>query len=91
MYEANSYKAYCNFMGTPYVPIWSETTVPPSLMSYIGRREEHEMKSRIDVGDIGSEGSVVVEVPRGTSTTTRPDPDVPARAKLRRLLTPAMR
>ena len=42
------------------------------------------MRSRIDVGDNGSKGSLVVEVPRGTSTTTRPDPEVPARAKRRR-------
>ena len=29
-------------------------------------------------------GLSIVEVPRGTSTTTRPDPEVPARAKRRR-------
>ena len=43
-------------------------------MSYNGRRGEDEMRSRIEVGDNGSKGSLVVEVPRGTSTTTRPDP-----------------
>ena len=42
------------------------------------------MRSRIEVGDNGSKGSLVVEVPRGTSTTTRPDPEAPARAKRRR-------
>ena len=42
------------------------------------------MRSRIDGGDNGSKGSLVVEVPRGTSATTRPDPEVPARAKRRR-------
>ena len=42
------------------------------------------MRSRIDAGDNGSKGSLVVEVPRGTSTTMRPDPEVPARAKRRR-------
>ena len=42
------------------------------------------MRSRNDVGDNGSKGSLVVEVPRGTSTTTRPDPEVPTRAKRRR-------
>lgn len=41
------------------------------------------MRSRNDVGDNGSRGSLVVEVRRGTSTTTRPDPAVPARAKRR--------
>ncbi len=41
------------------------------------------MRSRIDVGDNGSKVSLVVEVPRGTSTTTRPDPEVPALAKRR--------
>ena len=42
------------------------------------------MRSRIDVGDNGSKGSLVEEVPRGTSSTTRPDPEAPARAKRRR-------
>ncbi len=44
------------------------------------------MRSRTDVGDNGSssKGSLVVEVPRGTSTTTKPDPEVVARAKRRR-------
>ena len=42
------------------------------------------MRSRMDVGDNGSTGSLVVEVPRGTSTTTRPDPEALARAKRRR-------
>ena len=42
------------------------------------------MKSRIDTADNGSKGSLVVEVPRGNSTTTRPDPEAPARAKRRR-------
>ena len=39
------------------------------------------MRSGTDVGDNGSKGSLVEEVPRGTSSTTRPDPEVPARAK----------
>ena len=42
------------------------------------------MRSRVDVVDNGSERSLVVEVPRGTSRNTRPDPEVPARAKRRR-------
>ena len=42
------------------------------------------MRSRNDVGGNGSKGSLVEEVPRGTSSTTRPDPEVPARTKLRR-------
>ena len=42
------------------------------------------MRSRNDVGDNGSKGSLAVEGPRGTSTATRPDPEVPARAKRRR-------
>ncbi len=42
------------------------------------------MRSRIDVGDNGSKGSLVEEVPCGTSSTTRPDPEAPARAKRRR-------
>ena len=42
------------------------------------------MRSRVDVGDNGRKGSLVVAVPRRTSTTTRPDPEVPARAKRRR-------
>ena len=42
------------------------------------------MRSRIDVGDNGSKGSLVVEVPRGTSTVSKPDPEVPARARWRR-------
>ena len=33
------------------------------------------MRSRVDVGDNGSKGSLLVEVPRGTSTSTRPDPE----------------
>ena len=36
-----------------------------------------------DVGDNGSKGSLVVEVPRGLQNT-RPDPEVPPRAKRRR-------
>ena len=42
------------------------------------------MRSRTDVVDNGSERSLVVEVPRGTSTTARPDPEVVDRAKRRR-------
>ena len=42
------------------------------------------MRSRTDDGDNGSKGSPVEEVPRGTSSTTRPDPEAPARAKRRR-------
>ena len=42
------------------------------------------MRSRTDVVDNGSERSLVVEVPRGTSTTARPDPEVVERAKSRR-------
>ena len=42
------------------------------------------MKSRTDVVDNSRERSLSVEVPRGTSTTTRPDPEAPARAKRRR-------
>ena len=41
------------------------------------------MRSRNDVGDNGSKGSLVEEVPRGTSSTTRPDPEAPAREKRR--------
>ena len=36
------------------------------------------MRSRIDVGDNGSKGSLIEEVPRGTSSITRPDPEAPA-------------
>ena len=36
------------------------------------------MRSRTDVGASGSKGYLDVEVPRGTSTTTRPDPEAPA-------------
>ena len=43
------------------------------------------MKSRTDVVDNSRERSLSVEIPRGTSTTTRPDPEVPARAKRRRI------
>ena len=42
------------------------------------------MRSRTDVVDNGRERSLVVEVPRGTSTTARPDAEVVARAKRRR-------
>ena len=42
------------------------------------------MRSGNDIDDNGSKGSLDVEVPRGTSTSTRPDPEVPARAKRRR-------
>ena len=42
------------------------------------------MRSRIDVGDNGSKGSLVEEFPRRTSSTKRPDPEVPTRAKRRR-------
>ena len=42
------------------------------------------MRSRTDVVDNGSERSLVVEVPRGTSTTARPDAEVVDRAKRRR-------
>lgn len=38
------------------------------------------MRLRIDVGDNGSKGSLVVEVPRWTSATAMRDNDVPARA-----------
>ncbi len=44
------------------------------------------MRSSIDVGDNGSKGSLVVEVPRGTSTTTRPDPPEPAAGRRRRMI-----
>ncbi len=42
------------------------------------------MNSRTYVGDNGGKGSLVVEVPHGTTRNTRPDPEVPARAKRRR-------
>ena len=42
------------------------------------------MRSRTDVVDNGRQRSLVVEVPRGTSTTARPDPEVMDRAKRRR-------
>ena len=42
------------------------------------------MRSRTGVIGNGSERFLVVEVPRGTSRNTRPDPEVPVRAKRRR-------
>ena len=42
------------------------------------------MRSRTDVADNGRERSLDVEVPRGTSSMPRPDPEVPERAKRRR-------
>ncbi len=42
------------------------------------------MRSRTHIVDNGRERSLVLEVPRGISRTTRPDPEVPERAKRRR-------
>ena len=42
------------------------------------------MRSKTHIVDNGRERSLVLEVPRGISRTTRPDPEVPERAKRRR-------
>ena len=42
------------------------------------------MRSRTHIVDNGRERSLVLEVPRGISRTTRPDQEVPERAKRRR-------
>ena len=78
-------------VDVPYVSILRDTTTsPPSLVSYIGRSEVPDMRSRTDFVDNDRERSLVVEVPRGTSGTSSADPEVPELAERRRFTLPLL-